>query len=112
MSNKFNLRLCAHDLTVKIECPGSWSSDGMGRSDEMNGEILLREGMPPSIQCATLLHEVVHMILGIHGLTDENNEVAISTLAAGILSLLRDNPGIGAALINCESLEDYREEEE
>lgn len=110
MTKQINIQLCAHDITVKINNPGGWDGNGMGRADEMSGEILLRSGMPNSVQCATFLHEVFHMIFGIHGMTQENNEVAVSTLAAGMLSLLRNNPEVGRALINCESLEDLATE--
>ncbi len=104
MTKQIDLRLCNHDITVTFNDPGSWDGGGMGRADEMAGEILLREGMPNSVECVTFLHEMFHLIFGMHGMSEQNTEEVVSTLATSVFGMLRDNPEVAKTLIKVGSL--------
>ena len=77
----------------------------MGRADEMNGEILLRDDLPTSVECVTFLHEMFHLIFGIHGMAEVNTEEVVSTLATSVFGMLRDNPEVAKTLIKVGSLQ-------
>lgn len=58
----------------------------------MHGKIVLRRDMPVTAKNATLLHEILHMIADMNGLSEvANNEVSISVLATGLHAWMRDN---------------------
>lgn len=101
-----SIRMLGHDITVQFNNPDDWCQEGMGRSCVISSRILLREGMPNSVQCATFLHELMHQLLGITALEDHNTEVLVSTVAAGILDFLRSNEEIAVCLMQAGSLED------
>lgn len=105
MTKQIDLRLCNHDIVVLFNNPGNWDGGGMGRADEMNGEILLRDDMPASVECVTFLHEMFHLIFGIHGMATVNTEEVVSTLATSVFGMLRDNPEVAKALIKVGSLQ-------
>jgi hypothetical protein len=93
------MRLCGHDITVKIEAPGSWATNGMGRANERLAEILIANDCAPSAAHSTLLHEMIHLILDINGLHDlSQNETAVSVLSSSLLAWMRDNPDLVAKL--------------
>jgi len=101
-----SIRMLGHDIDVQFNNPDDWCIEGMGRSCVISSRILLREGMPNSVQCATFLHELMHHLLGITALEDHNTEIVVSTVAAGILDFLRNNPEVAVCLMNVDSLED------
>lgn len=101
-----SIQMLGQDITVQFSNPDDWCQEGMGRSCVISSRILLREGMPNSVQCATFLHELMHQILGITALDDHNTEILVSTVAAGLLDFLRNNVDVAACLANVESLED------
>lgn len=105
MNKSTTIRICGHDVTLKFTDPDDWAGDGMGRASEISSQILLRPGMPPCVQCATLLHELFHMIFGIHGMPERDNELVVSVLAASMLDFLRSNPKLAKAIAEVRSIE-------
>lgn len=68
------------------------------RDDECNGlldyqdsVIQIREGLPPTVERVTLIHEAIHGILFNSGF-EEHDERLIEALSHGIVALLDDNP--------------------
>jgi hypothetical protein len=87
------IKLCGQDVEIKTTAPGNWSAGGMGRSSTLDGEILLRAGMPDSVRAGTLLHEVVHFCLSANGFNEQSsNEQMVATLSNSLMAALRDNP--------------------
>ena len=86
------MRLCGCDVEIEEQDPGAWSGSGMGRSAIMHGKVVLRRDMPVTVKNSTLVHEVLHMIADMNGMSDlTNNEIAISVLATGMHAWMRDN---------------------
>lgn len=79
--------------------PADWTDGGMGRSNQVQGRITLRTGMPEDIWLATLSHEVIHLMADMSNLEAfTKDEVAVSTVANGLLDFLRQNPQIARRL--------------
>lgn len=76
----------------RVKEPGNWSNTGMGRSDTLNGEILINPKLQPSQHAQVLMHEVVHYILDSFSYADEaNNEQLVSAIANSMCSFIQDN---------------------
>jgi len=85
-------RICGVDVDVIISDPSLWSTNGMGRSSQVDSKIFLRDGMPPDVMKSTNVHEVIHMILDMNGFSEQtNNEALVATLSNGVTAWIRDN---------------------
>lgn len=93
MNDPVIIRILAQKITLRETDPGSWLSNGMGRCNQAKGEILLRADMAEDVKMQTL-HEILHMIADMNGLKMNEDETAISVLACGLMTVLRDNPEI------------------
>lgn len=87
------IRILNQYYDIKEEDPKEWSSNGMGRMSPCKGEILINKNMYDDAKSSTVIHEAIHAIAQHCSLdTLNNDEVAISCIATGILGLIRDNP--------------------
>ena len=85
-------RICGIDMSVEIADPSLWAENGMGRTSQKSGKILICQGMTKDTTNATNLHEVVHMILDMNGFHDATgDEKMVAVLANGLFAWLRDN---------------------
>ena len=84
-------RICGTDVLVETSDPGDWSTNGMGRSCHLHNKISLRVGMAHDLEQATLLHEIIHMILDMNSIELPDNEVVVSVLANSLFAFMRDN---------------------
>lgn len=83
------LRLLGHDILVERVKIGLSASTTLGQYDSESGEIRVREGLEPSIEDATVLHEVVHVIDVTLCLSLSEDQVV--GVAQGIFAFLADN---------------------
>ncbi len=82
------LRILGHRVTV-TRVRRALLSDPMGEADHQRGEIRIVRGLEPSVERATLLHEIVH-IVNDHldlGLSEEQ----VTGVAQGVFQVLEDN---------------------
>lgn len=81
------------NLVYKVSYEDDEAFEKCGQSSLVKQYIRLNQIMSPELQFETLLHEVIHQILGQKSFKDENrNEPLIDTLSAGLYQLLKDNP--------------------
>ena len=82
-----SVRLGAHELTVRL-APASEMEDAgeYGHFSPLRMEIAVREDLVPSLQWATLIHEIIEAIGHLYDL--ELEEVEINVLAEGICQAL------------------------
>jgi len=86
------LRVLSHTVTVQEVGQEAFSSvDQVGETNNRLGTISLLTGLYPDARAQTLLHEILHFIETTNGLDFEEYE--IDSLATGIFSVLKDNPG-------------------
>ena len=92
----FKMRqLCGHDIKIAESQPGAWAKNGLARSDTSAGEILLKPGLPVTIQNGLILHEMFHLVADLNGLHElAGNESAISVLANSFYAWMRDNKAL------------------
>lgn len=89
--------------------------DALGHCDRSRLRISLRgpDGMAPGKARETLLHEVIHAVIGtarIEPFGDlEAEETLVRSLAPLLLAVLRDNPDLVAALVADETLAGHGE---
>lgn len=73
-----------------------------GQCDRRRLRIALRPGMAPDREAITVVHEVLHAITEMVGLTDrfdaDQEEDIVSRLAPALLDVLRRNPQLVAYL--------------
>jgi hypothetical protein len=93
------LRILGHPVKVHlVEVPLQESA--LGQADAENGEIRIRADLEKSVEQATLLHEVIH-VLDHHldlGLTEEQ----VAGIGQGLFQVLRDNPLFTKELVGTE----------
>jgi hypothetical protein len=63
-----------------------------GRVQFSTCEIMLEEGLSPSLEPITLWHEMLHAALQQSGLVLANEEQLVTILSHSIVGILRDNP--------------------
>lgn len=98
-----NLKLWSHNLEIRQEKdPHRINNEGrqvtvLGASDYDDVFIMLKEGMQPSREVETLIHELFHQI-GYYSNTFvgcfEHEERIVDTLANGFTLILKDNPNL------------------
>jgi hypothetical protein len=83
------IRVLGHIVKIKVvDVPLQDSS--LGQADAEGGEIRIRGGLEESVEQATLLHEVIHVI--DHHLDLGLTESQVAGLGQGLFAVLRDNP--------------------
>jgi hypothetical protein len=82
-------RILGHDVLVERVSSQFAIVDKMGECDSDLGTICVKAGMEPSIEEATVLHEVVHFIDHVLGTELEENQV--SGLAQGLYQFFSEN---------------------
>lgn len=86
------MRLCGHDVQIVVREPGNWESNGMGRASSMTCEILLNPAMNESAMHGTFLHEMVHLIADMNGMSNAvRDETTVSVIANSFYAWMRDN---------------------
>lgn len=69
-------------------------------------EIAVHPHMHNTLIKETLLHEVLHAVLYVtgisHGMSDDDEEQLIRSLSPCLFMLLRDNPGLVDCLVGCD----------
>lgn len=67
-----------------------------GWFDYENGRIEVAEGLSPSVKAEITLHEILHAAFYVAktGLSDDEEEKVVNTIAPVLLSFLRDNPSL------------------
>jgi len=91
MLNRNIQRICGTDVTVTEADPAIWATSGMGRGDAKQATILICKGMPDDVKKATLIHEVIHIILDMNGFSEEtNNEKMVCVLSNGLYAWMKD----------------------
>lgn len=75
----------------------------MGHQDSGFQTITIDPSTAPDTQAETLLHEVLHAIWGVTGMSnhpvDKHDEYVITALAPALLDCLRRNPELVKALV-------------
>lgn len=61
-------------------------------------KIYVTPNVPQREQINTLVHELLHAILSSHGVDFPDEERVVLSLANGLCTLLRDNPGLATWL--------------
>jgi hypothetical protein len=81
--------ILGHDVTVYRVKTGFYTSKKLAECNDETGEIHVKEGLLPSIEEMTVLHEVIHMIDGLMdiGLSEDQT----SQLGNGLYQFLHDN---------------------
>ena len=92
MADTMQMRVLGHRVEVQSSDPGMWSDTGMGRSSIGACSIQIKSSLPCDAFNSTLLHELLHMIAdhSALGLTEQQ----IASLAAGLYTIMRDNPAV------------------
>ena len=95
------IKVWAHELEVSKEESPTWSMPGgalqtlLGKALYDDNKIVLKDGMLPSKEVETLLHELLHFIAyysnSFKGL-DEHEERVVDQTANGLTLLFKDNP--------------------
>lgn len=85
------LRICGIDVDLIYSDPGDWATGGMGRCNQSDNRITIRNGMPEDVTNETLLHEVIHMIAATNSLDIQDDEKEVSVLSCSLHAFLRDN---------------------
>jgi len=85
------LRICGVDVTVKYSDPGDWAPGGQGRANTADFSITIKDGLPKDCEATVLLHEVIHTICSMNGLSFDRQETEVSVLATSLTAFLRDN---------------------
>lgn len=84
------IRIMAQWFTIEESNPEAWGTNcQMGRSNSMNGTILIRSDMPEDIKLGTLIHEIVHVVADMNGV--QLKEHVVASLANGLMTVLKDN---------------------
>jgi Zn-dependent peptidase ImmA (M78 family) len=91
------IRLCGQDVEVVASKDASlFNRDGMGRSLTKSGKLVIADDMPKTVKDSTLMHELLHYILGTNDvdrlIKDGMEEIVVSVLANSLLAWMRDNP--------------------
>ncbi len=87
------IKVCGMDIEQIYDDPKAWAANGMGRTDPIKGEILIRNDLHADQAILTLMHELLHMILDNSGFYDlGKDEVFVSVMATQLICLLHDNP--------------------
>jgi hypothetical protein len=63
-----------------------------GQTDNAKGIILIEEGMPPSKERETLIHEVLHQILEVSGFPEDIEEQICTYGGAALGAHISENP--------------------
>jgi len=77
---------------------GYWNKDDIrvyGEFDERTSTINLDVDVSADVMRETLLHEILHVILGMY---ERDDETLVRVLSPMLLQVLRDNPKITLAL--------------
>lgn len=74
---------------LTVEVVESDLIEELGRSDFEQCRIVLKAGMPPSLRCETLLHEVLHFAAWVSGV--KLGEGKVKRLAPILAQILSDN---------------------
>ncbi len=90
------INLLSHKITLKLESPGNWSFDGMGRASIKDLVININENMPIDSLQSVLLHEVMHLISDMCDI--ELTEAQVSATSLGMFSFMRGNPELIALI--------------
>ena len=89
------MRICGQDVEVVIADPTDWAPNAMGRSLGISGKIMIRQGMPKTVQHSTFVHELLHYIAMANDLAElDDKEAIISTIANSLLAWMQDNPTV------------------
>lgn len=80
-----------HRVVVR-ELVGSKNIDDVGEADTQSNIIVVRPGLAPSQEVETILHEVVHFMLGGLPLGDPMEECVTVILGRALTAFIRDNP--------------------
>lgn len=91
------MKLLNMNIDIIEEDGTAWAPNTLGVADMVNSRILLREGMKKDLRDSTLVHEAIHMIADIIGVPLDEEQTRQMT--AGFYSLVVDNPGIIADMI-------------
>lgn len=90
------IRILGKDYAVKYTDGAPVNDDAQGHCDYLNLRIAVREGLAPSEERSTVLHEALHCISHAMGL--HFSESKIERLETGLYALIRDNPALVAYL--------------
>ena len=90
------IRILGKDYSVKYTNGAPVHDDAQGHCDYLSLRISVREGLAPSEERSTVLHEALHCISHAMGL--HFSESKIERLETGLYALIRDNPALVAYL--------------
>lgn len=91
-----SVRIGAIQYEVQEAPSSEMASEGrLGDCSTARGRIRITDGVPPQVQAAVLVHEIIHAIFDDSGLMLDRDEEEkfVSTLAPRFTSLLADNRG-------------------
>ena len=94
------MRLKIDHRTIRVEgMPDDGDARGLFHNRE--GVIQIEWGQPADEQAETLIHEILHAIWASRQIQEPiDEEGAVSQLASGLATVLRDNPRLAPALIS------------
>lgn len=98
--------LAGRHFSIIEDDPVEWDNAAMGRSSDKTGRILINPNMSEDIKAETLLHEIIHLIVGINSLDNkELNESCVSILSSNLFGVLRDNKKVAERISGRERAE-------
>lgn len=84
-----------------------------GMTYETTQRIYLDATMHPQRAAVVVLHELIHAINSVYGVTDESTEEQVTTqISTGLMAFWRDNPKVFTWLNSARKLEEESEEKE
>lgn len=88
---KIGYKTCAIDLVQSVDDEGSY-----GHWCSNTSTIKIKEDQSPIEIGNTLIHEILHALFYIQGLNfpDKTEERIVLTLANGLTTVIKDNPGL------------------
>jgi hypothetical protein len=92
------IRILSHDYRMKMDATLLERENRLGTCNMVNGEILIYEDLKLSAMQEVILHEILEAANFHHeyGLTHSK----LSSMAASLLSILKENPELARWLIN------------
>lgn len=84
------LRIIGKDYSVTYTYDAPVNDDTQGHCDYLALKIAVREGLAPSEERSTLLHEALHCVSHAMGLHFDESQ--IERLESGLYALIADNP--------------------
>lgn len=80
----------SHKVELIFSDPSDWEIGAMGRCNTVKQTIAINNSMPKDSQNSTIIHEVVHYISDLYGMS--LSEEQVSTLSICWFDFLKTNP--------------------